>query len=126
MDYIKLKLTLPPSVNWLYAGMTRRYKAPKYKEWINIAQRELLTQDKGKITGSEWLEVRYIYHMPIFNKNGTKKKIDVFNYEKALSDLLEKEIEWFQDEHIKKWYVEKIHSDERYVIITIRELNEKM
>ena len=123
MEYMRLKLSLPPSVNWLYAGKVRRYKADKYKEWIVTAKRELLTQTKYKIHDTEWLEVRYAYYMPIYNKNWTKKKIDVFNYEKALSDFLADNIQGFKDEHIKQGYVEKHDSEDRYVIIFVKELD---
>ena len=124
MNYTKLELPLPPSVNGLYAGKTRRFKSNKYKDWIQEAYIKLKQQETYKIEGWEWLEVRYGFYMPIYNKNWTKKKIDTFNYEKALSDFLADNIEWFKDEHIKKWTVEKFESEENKVIIFVKEINE--
>lgn len=122
MEYIILQLPLPPSVNWLYAGYRVRHKSNEYKKWIEEAERELRRQTKYTIHGDEWLEVSYAYYMPIYNKNGSKKKVDVFNYEKSLSDFLEAHIEWFEDKKILKGNVEKIDSKERYVKIFIKEI----
>lgn len=126
MSYIRLKLPLPPSVNWLYAGKVRRYKSDKYKTWLQLAKIELNKQETYKIEGWEWLEVKYGFYTPIYNKDGSKKIKDTFNFEKALSDFLADNIEWFQDHHIKKWEVEKFHSEEEYVLIFIKEIDEKM
>jgi Holliday junction resolvase RusA-like endonuclease len=119
---IKLKLPLPPSVNWLYAGKVRRYKSNEYTKWIELAKIEMMKQPTYTIHWDSWLEVEYIFHMPIYNKDTSIKKVDCFNYEKALSDFLEDNIVWFEDKKIKYWIVGKNHSNERYVSITIKEL----
>ena len=124
MEYIRLKLTLPPTLNGLFAGYRVRHKSNIYKEWLKLAHSELLQQERYTITGDEWLEVNYAFYMPIYNKNGTKKRVDVFNFEKALSDFLADNISWFKDEHIKKWFIEKHDSKEKYVIIFIKECND--
>jgi len=51
MNYIKLELPLPPSVNGLYAGKTRRFKSNKYKDWIQEAYIKLKQQETYKIEG---------------------------------------------------------------------------
>lgn len=122
MNYIKLVLPLPPSVNGLYAGKVRRYKSDKYKTWTELAKIELNKQETYKIEGCEWLEVKLWLYTPIYNKDGSKKKKDLDNYFKALFDFLWDNIEWFKDEHIKKLESEKFDSKEEFVNIFIREI----
>lgn len=122
---INLILPLPISVNQAYSWFTRRHKSNEYKEWEFRAYQKFLEQKKLKsyeIKWDEWLFVVYKYYMPLFFKNGNKKKQDLFNLEKALSDFLWKHIPWFQDQHIRCWYVEKIDSDRWEVEIIIKEI----
>ena len=123
MDYIKLTLPLPPSVNGLYAGKVRRYKSSKYKDWIQRAYIELKQQETYTIYGSEWLEVKLWLYTPIYNKDGSKKKKDVDNYMKALFDFLWDNIEGFDDKNIKKLEAEKHQSTEDYILVFIKEIN---
>ena len=120
-ETIKLKLTIPPSLNKLFAWYRVRHKSDDYKDWIRKAVYELSEQKQYSITGDNWLIVNYIYYTPLYFKNGKIKKIDVFNYEKALSDLLEKSIPGFQDEKIRIGRVEKINSTANIVEIEIKE-----
>jgi hypothetical protein len=60
--YIRLELPLPPSLNGLYATITkdragrklkfpRRAKSEKYQNWIEFAKIELKEQETYKIEG---------------------------------------------------------------------------
>jgi len=123
---ISIVLPLPISVNAAYAtnfSTKRRFKTTEYKNW----EREALLYCKSRyeILGDNWVDVRYTYFMPIYNKNGTKKKIDVFNYEKCLSDFIPSIIKGFDDSFIKEGTVKKVHSDKNIVIVTISELSKE-
>ena len=119
---MKLTLTIPPSLNECYAGYRVRHKSKKYKEWLEIAEIELLKQERYKIHGTEWLEATIIYFLPLYYKNWNKKKQDLDNLLKPLFDLLWDNIPWFKDEHIKKIITSKIDSDRKEVEITIKEI----
>lgn len=129
MEAIKLELPLPPSVNGAYTNLhygnwrVWRAKSPTYRNWEKIADMALRAVNFNMfITDDEWLEVEYEYHMRIYNKNGTKKKRDVANYEKCLSDYLQKIIDWFEDHKIKSIKLHKHHTDgDEKVYITIKE-----
>ena len=132
--YIRLELPLPPSVNGLYATITkdragrklkfpRRAKSEKYQNWIQLANIKLKEQETYKIEGWEWLDVKLWLYTPIYNKDGSKKKKDLDNYLKALFDFLWDHIEWFEDKNIKTLQAEKFESDEEKVIIFIREID---
>lgn len=123
-EEIKLVLPIPPSVNCLFAGKARRYKSDTYKDWLYRAERMFIPQRHMYIEWDEWLYVDYVYYMPIYCKNGAKKKIDVFNYEKALSDMLENNLRGFKDQNIQSGKVTKIQSEEWLVEITIKEIPE--
>lgn len=109
---MKLTLPIPPSVNCLYAGMQRRFKSGKYKNWIAEAETYPLP---GEINPSMWLEVTYTYYTPLYYKNGNVKMIDVANYEKALSDFLGHHLPGFDDKMILKIHLEKIDSERNEV-----------
>lgn len=121
-ESIKLILSIPPSINTAYSWYKVRHKSDKYKEWEKLAFFELQKQTKYKIKGDSWLFVSYTYYTPLFYKNWKKKVIDVFNYEKILSDFLSKQIDWFEDHKIKLWRVEKVDSIENIVKIEIKEI----
>jgi len=122
-DYIEFTLPLPISVNIAYVNSKNwRHKSKKYKEREDRAKISMYYVNNYKITWNERLEVKYDYYMNIFCKNWSKKKIDVFNYEKVLSDFLEKNIEGFEDKNIKRGTVEKHNSDKDIVNIYIKEV----
>jgi len=74
-------LPIPPSVNHLYANIARgRAKTRKYLDWITEAAIELNQQHVPEITPP--YKVEYAVGRP------DKRKRDVANMEKALSDLL--------------------------------------
>lgn len=123
-DTIKLKLPLPPSVNTLFANAKKgRKKTEEYKTFEDAVWYEFKKMDRSyKITWDKWLEVKYDIYLPIYTKDGSKRKLDTFNFEKALSDVLQKHIEWFQDHKIKGWSMRKHDSENRYVRVTIKEM----
>lgn len=84
---IVLHLPLPPSLNELYPGKVRRHKSKKYEDWIHKAGYMLNSQHVPSIKGL--VQVHYIFGKPR-NKDGkaTGRAMDVFNREKAISDLL--------------------------------------
>lgn len=123
---IQIILPVPPSVNAAYATnfkTKRRFKSKAYQEFINEADAALLASGKKwKITGDSWLEVVYVFYFPIYNKNGSKKKKDLSNFEKCISDYLSSRIEGFADEKIRVIRMEKIQSITEKVCITIKEI----
>lgn len=80
-------LAMPPSVNGLFAGKSRRYKSTEYKAWIRAAFGELYftgcldAGDDPRISGR--IKASYIFHF-----QADYRKRDIANYEKALSDFL--------------------------------------
>jgi len=127
---IHLILPMPISVNMAYSGLARRYKSKKYKEWIREAR--MARNKKYTIIGRNWLEVTYKYYTPLYyktakNNDGTPKEkvIDIFNYEKVLSDFIASEkstVEGFKDHMIIKGHVEKIDSERNEVEVLIEEV----
>lgn len=121
-DFIKMILPMPVSVNHAYRWFFKRKKSWWYISWLNNAFSYIENQELYKIIWNNWLEIEYNFYFPIYNKNWTIKKKDVFNYEKLLSDFLVKVVEWFDDEKILRWRVEKINSDRNVVEVIIREI----
>lgn len=105
---IHLKLPKPPSINCAYAGYPKRHKSDKYKDWIKQADNALKTQLNYSIQGDNWLNAMYILWTPLHFKNGNKRVIDIWNYEKIVSDYLSgwkkpenAKIQWFYDHKIQ-------------------------
>jgi len=123
-EYIELKFSLPVSVNKAYAWYYKRHKSDEYKQWEQKAEIELLKQKRYTIKWDNWLFVEYEFNIPIYTKNNKKRIVDVFNYEKALSDFLANNIPWFQDHKIKTWLVKKENNTktEPFVIVKIKEI----
>ena len=80
----ELRLPFPPTVNNLFSGTTRRFTSPKYVAWQREASLVLLTQPGRLHRHTAPVEVVYTYGKP------DNRARDVFNYEKAVSDLLVK------------------------------------
>lgn len=79
---VSLTLPMPPSVNGLWAnGKTRRYRTQNYEDWINEAGWKLKEQRPAKLKGQVTLS--YIFAEP-----KGKRKMDLGNREKAMTDLL--------------------------------------
>lgn len=82
-----LHLPFPPSVNSLYDGgknTNRRFISDRYKRWQQDAGMAILGQRHRNHRHKEPVQVVYTLSPP------DKRKRDVFNYEKAISDLLVK------------------------------------
>lgn len=79
-----LSLPFPPSVNAMFAdGRTRRVKSQKYADWILEAGYALNRQRPAPIRG----KVNLAY---VVQEGFDKRRRDVGNYEKAVTDLLVK------------------------------------
>jgi Holliday junction resolvase RusA-like endonuclease len=85
VKYLCLILPFPPSTNGLFAGKTRRYISPRYRNWKRIAGLALNQQDNTHF-GNPVKEIISLQR-PV-KKDGEMKKWDVANFEKALNDLL--------------------------------------
>lgn len=81
MTRVVIVLPMPPSVNNLYAGQSRRYKSAGYKAWLLEAGHALNRQRPSKIAG----KVSLIYEV---QEPSTERRADVANREKATTDLL--------------------------------------
>ncbi len=115
---------MPPSVNQAYTTNQHNrgwHKSVKYKEWTDVCDVHMLTQKRYTIKGDEWLSVRYELQIPLYYKNGKKRKVDTANYEKCLSDYLCKALEGFEDHRIKTIYMTKTDSSRNEVDISIWE-----
>jgi len=127
MKYYKevtIILPLPPSVNGLYAGMARRFKSKKYKEWLEQAVDSCgTTLSKYEVNPDVWFKTEYTYYMPLWYKNGNVKKRDVGNYEKAVSDFLGDNIEGFDDMMIADMRLKKLDSERNEVVCVIQEID---
>lgn len=80
---IVFTLPIPPSVNALYPGKVRRYKSDAYKAWLKEAWAALLPE-KSKIT-KVTAPCSVTYRLGFFSD---KRRRDLCNREKALSDFL--------------------------------------
>lgn len=80
---ITLILPFPPSVNRLWRATKGGgvYRSPKYTEWRTRAMWQLSAQAKGK-------KVEGPYKLTILAVRPDKRKRDLGNLEKAISDIL--------------------------------------
>ena len=80
---MKLTLPFPTSINAAYATnfkTKRRFKSQKYSQWVAYAEACVMEQHPERISGP--VKVLYEYGRP------DKRRRDVGNYEKVISDLL--------------------------------------
>ncbi len=94
----------------------------KYEEWEDEADIASIKQKRYKIKGDRWLVVDYAFHMPIYNKNGSIRKVDAENYIKTTSDWLASRIEGFDDSKILEYKIRKVESKIRKVEILVCEI----
>ena len=78
--YLCLMLPFPPSANNLFAGKSRRYVSRAYREWRTEAGWALKRQKIARFPGP--VSVAYTFGRP------DKRRRDLGNLEKAVSDLL--------------------------------------
>ena len=119
---ILLELPTPPSVNECFAWYPKRHKSDKYKQWISLAEIEMLKQTRYKLSWDEWLRIDLNYFLPLYYKNWNHKKQDLDNLFKSLLDFLWDNIEWFEDRNIKQLNAEKHNSELNIVKIRITEI----
>ena len=108
-------LPIPPSVNAAYRAVNGRViKAKAYREWEKEATRSLHLQHQNisKLTGR--LTVEYRYGFP------DKRKRDIANFEKALSDFLETAGVYENDCQIDE--MKLLRDTGNGVFVTIREI----
>ena len=94
MKEIKLILPFPPSVNrlWRTTKSGGMHRSTEYSSWCKHAEWASVTQIKGqKITGKYTLEIVAV--------RPDKRRRDLGNLEKAVSDLLQK-IKVIQDDYL--------------------------
>jgi Holliday junction resolvase RusA-like endonuclease len=82
-----LYLPVPPTANNLFptGKLGRRFTSPEYRAWKDEAGKSLLAQHRSKHPGR--VRVTYEVARPL-KKDGTQKRQDLGNKEKASSDLL--------------------------------------
>lgn len=123
MKEIHITLPMPPSVNMMYAGIGRRHKSKKYKQWVSDANAMFLKSNKRfEIKGDEWLEIKLTYFLSIYTKKNKKRILDTDNRIKAPQDWLSNNIEGFKDHKVKRVVAEKIDSPRNEVDIVITEM----
>lgn len=83
---IELSLPMPPSVNGLYANAESggRFKTEEYEAWLSEAGWRIQAQRPGRIVGPYEIEIRIA-------RPHTKRRMDLENRMKAVSDLLVKQ-----------------------------------
>jgi Holliday junction resolvase RusA-like endonuclease len=124
MNSIKLLIPfMSVSVNGAYSGKVRRFKSDTYKTFeTNMNTYFCELWENYEIIWDEWLSVQYVFNFPIYNKDWSIKKKDLWNYEKVLTDTLSHHIPWFLDEKIKHISMSKWDSEKEYMEIEIKEI----
>ena len=77
---------LPPSTNSCYytnRATGGRHKSAPYRQFIKDME---FYMPKESIHGE--VEIEYNYYYPLLYKNGNRRKLDMTNFEKALTDTL--------------------------------------
>ena len=79
---IRLTIPLPPSLNRLYRAVPGKgvIKSARYRTWIQAAGWALKEQKPGKVVGD--------YCLWLYCERPDKRRRDLANLEKAVSDLL--------------------------------------
>lgn len=95
------EIPIPPTVNQIYAGKTRRYKSPKYKQWLK--EFDIYYAKNSSFHGARniirdalkdvntFLDFKLDFCVPrekIYSKANTVKRIDVSNRIKPLFDAM--------------------------------------
>jgi len=121
---INIILPLPPSVNALYKNSNKgRIKTEAYKDFERSIWLQFIQMDKRyTIKWNNWLEVQYDVCLPCYTSKWKIKKVDLENYVKAVSDVLWKNIEWFDDSRIMRMILNKYDSKSKRVIVKIKEI----
>jgi Holliday junction resolvase RusA-like endonuclease len=94
MNAITIKIPFPPSVNrlWNTTKTGRMHRTPKYREWQEEAGWVVREQVRGKSISGE-------YTIEIIAVKPDKRRRDLGNLEKAISDLLQ-EVGVIEDDYL--------------------------
>lgn len=110
-------LPLPPSVNAAYRAVNGRViKSLQYREWSVSAANALVSQVKNIKTMTGRLSVNYGFAFP------DKRKRDIANFEKALSDFLEEAGVYQNDCQIDEMRMVRLDQGNG-VFVTVKEIN---
>lgn len=84
IDFVVLSVPMPPSVNKIYPGDgKRRWKSADYKAWLDLAHISAKQHNAwGKLVEGP---VSVVYNVP---RRNDRRREDIGNFEKALSDFL--------------------------------------
>jgi len=96
---LELLLPVPPSVNGIYPGKSKRHKSKAYKQWLAEADWQLKQQHSYHIPGR--ISAQYILHFP------NNRARDIENYCKVTSDYLARRGIIEDDERIDRLLVER-------------------
>lgn len=115
---LKVTLPTPPSANTLFptGKNNRRFKSKRYREWIQLADNWLQSQGVKceEMTGR--LRAEYKFSFP------DKRKRDIANFEKAITDFLN-ECRYFKDDsQIDIMHLVRIEEGQGCVFVEIKEI----
>lgn len=96
---ITLVLPFPPSVNRLWRASKGGgvYRSAKYSDWRRLAMWQIAGQSKGK-------KIEGPYKLTILAVRPDKRKRDLGNLEKAISDILVSQ-KIVEDDYLCEWIV---------------------
>jgi len=111
---IRLSLPYPVSVNAMYANAAGRgrVKTERYKTWINAAGWALVAARPVKVAGPYTLEIT------LFQSD--KRKRDIDNVVKPISDLLVEHQLVEDDSLCTRLVVQRIPSDTQWAEVTVK------
>lgn len=113
-------LPIPPSVNAAYRAVNGRViKSAQYRAWSVEAARVLSEQHKNISTMTGRLSVNYGFAFP------DKRKRDIANFEKALSDFLEERGVYENDCQIDEMRIVRLDGGNG-VFVTIKEADSSL
>lgn len=116
---IHLSLPYPVSVNAMYANAPGRgrVKTERYKTWLNAAGWALKSARPSKVAGAYTLEIT------LFQSD--KRKRDLDNTVKAISDLLVTHQLVEDDSLCTRLVVQRVPSDTQWAEVTVRAQQER-
>jgi crossover junction endodeoxyribonuclease RusA len=117
---IRLSLPYPVSVNAMYANAAGRgrVKTERYKTWINAAGWALVAARPVKVAGPYTLEIT------LFQSD--KRKRDIDNVVKPISDLLVEHQLVEDDSLCTRLVVQRIPSDTQWAEVTVRPTDKRI
>jgi Holliday junction resolvase RusA-like endonuclease len=105
-------LPFPPTLNGLYAGKSRRYKSPRYKEWIALALKKINKQSCPRwVNGAVKVELDFV--------RPDRRKRDLDNLAKAVLDFCTDVGVWSDDSQIEHLTLRWVKDSFKGVKITV-------